>query len=409
RSRSLTDIHATSALAPSPLRHCAAFDEGGIPFAPVSARVGPVYEPSEAVPRPGMQSSQSFQYPTSTYPIQTPSTARQGYLQTPPTVTTRALHSPAITPVTSIMVTPASATTISPVSPIRTRFGFPMTQPPTSVVLGEGAQFARAPEVGVEEIVDDDDADIRTEIGSPEMNLEVTDEELRLPPIRTLPPLQTYGLGPDAMSVAEHTRRAMRGSGVGISRDVLLYGPAGVTPAPAELARNNVHDKLPPIPSSVPPRQATFFGVQSVPVADGSGRFATICAPPRAGVPVPVSSRPVYPPAGIAPLIAGHQGLPHGGLTAPIERGDEVNEWKETQRAKERADVVVKDGELSQAEKIEMEKRVCEWEFKTVCGLRAYTCGIALAFLPRGFVRLSKAEAECGLGAACMRSPGAIA
>ncbi|KAG8751362.1 hypothetical protein FRC12_012479 [Ceratobasidium sp. 428] len=408
RSRSLTDIHATSALAPSPLRHCAAFDEGGIPIAPVSARVGPVYEPSEAVPRPGMQSSQSFQYPTSTYPIQTPSTARQGYLQTPPTVTTRALHSPAITPVTSIMVTPASATTISPVSPIRTRFGFPMTQPPTSVVLGEGPQFARAPEVGVEDIVDDD-ADIRTEIGSPEMNLEVAEDELRLPPIRTLPPIQTYGMGPDAMSVAEQTRRAMRGSGAGISRDVLLYGPAGVTPAPAELARNNVHDKLPPIPSSVPPRQATFFGVQSVPVADGSGRFATICAPPRAGVPVPVSSRPVYPPAGIAPLIAGHQGLPHGGLTAPIERGDEVNEWKETQRAKERADVVVKDGELSQAEKIEMEKRVCEWEFKTVCGLRAYTCGIAPAFLPRAFVRLSKAEAECRPGAACMRSPGAIA
>ncbi|KAG8785760.1 hypothetical protein FRC12_017208 [Ceratobasidium sp. 428] len=100
------------------------------------------------------------------------------------------------------------------------------------------------------------------------MNLEAPEGELRLPPIRTLLPVQTYGMGPDAMSVAEQTRRAMRGSGAGISRDVLLYGPAGVTPAPAELARNNVHDKLPPIPPSVPPRRATFFAVQSVPFAD---------------------------------------------------------------------------------------------------------------------------------------------
>ncbi|KAG8790711.1 hypothetical protein FRC12_011216 [Ceratobasidium sp. 428] len=45
RSRSLTDIHATCALAPSPLRHCAAFDEGGmpVPVAPASAHVGPLY------------------------------------------------------------------------------------------------------------------------------------------------------------------------------------------------------------------------------------------------------------------------------------------------------------------------------------------------------------------------------
>ncbi|KAG8724501.1 hypothetical protein FRC09_017934 [Ceratobasidium sp. 395] len=96
-------------------RATAAFDEGG---APVSARVGLAYEPSEAVPRPGMQPSQPFQRPTSTYSIQTPSTTRQGNLPTPPTVTTRALHSPAITPITSIMVTPASVTMIPPVSPI---------------------------------------------------------------------------------------------------------------------------------------------------------------------------------------------------------------------------------------------------------------------------------------------------
>ncbi|KAG9113679.1 hypothetical protein FRC07_007735, partial [Ceratobasidium sp. 392] len=405
RSRSLTDIHASSALAPSPLRNCAAFDEAGAPLPPVSARVGPVYESSEAVPRPGMQHTQSYPYVSATpYPIQTPATARQGYLQTPPTVTTRAFNSPVITPVTSIMVTPASATTISPVSPIRTRFGFPMTQMPTTVVPGERIIMARASEGGIEDDVED--ADIRTEVGSPEMNLDAREDELRLPPIRTLPPLPSYGPGPETMSVAEQTRIAMRGGGTGISRDVLLYGPAGVTPAPAELARNNVRDKLPPIPSHVPPRQATFFGVQSVPVADGSGRFATICAPPRAGVPVPVSSRPVYPPAGIAPLIAGHQGLPNGGLTAPIERGDELAEWKEQQRAKERADVVVKDGELSQAEKVEMEKRVCEWQL-AVCGLRAHTCGIARA-IPSGLALRSELEKDCMPGAACMRSLGAV-
>ncbi|KAG8790710.1 hypothetical protein FRC12_011215 [Ceratobasidium sp. 428] len=199
----------------------------------------------------------------------------------------------------------------------------------------------------------------------------------------------------------------MRGGSAGISRDVLLYGPEGLAPAAAKLARNNVHDKLPPIPSSVPPRQAMCFSVQSVPVAHGLGRFATICAPPRTGVPVPLSLHPMYLPAGIAPLIAGHQGLPHGGLTAPIKRGDKVNEWKEAQRAKEHADVVVKDRELSQAE--EMEEQVCEWESKTVCGLQAYICSIAPAFLPRGFVCLSKAEVECGLGAACMRSPSTVA
>ncbi|CCO33498.1 hypothetical protein BN14_07577 [Rhizoctonia solani AG-1 IB] len=140
-----------------------------------------------------------------------------------------------------------------------------------------------------------------------------------------------------------------------ISQDLLLYGPAGVTPAPAELQRNNVHDKLPPVPGFAPPRQATFFGIQNIPVADGNTRFATMCAP---GIrPIP-SSRPAYPPSGLAPLVAGHQGLPHGGLTAPIERGDQVTEWKERQRAKERADIVVKDGDLSPAERAEMEKRI---------------------------------------------------
>ncbi|KAG8762901.1 hypothetical protein FRC12_008800 [Ceratobasidium sp. 428] len=60
--------YPSTAIAPSPLRHCAAFGEGGIPVpvAPALARVGPVYEPSEAVPLPGMQTAHSFQNPTAT-------------------------------------------------------------------------------------------------------------------------------------------------------------------------------------------------------------------------------------------------------------------------------------------------------------------------------------------------------
>ncbi|KAG8706129.1 hypothetical protein FRC08_001264 [Ceratobasidium sp. 394] len=389
RSRSLTDIHSSSALAPSPLCNCAAYDEAGVPV-PVSARVGPVYEPLEAVPRPGMHTSQSMIYPTTTpYSIQTPSTARQGYLQTPLMITMHALHSPVVTPVTSIMVTPVSASTISLVSPIRARFGFPMTYALPIAVFGEGAGFARDPEMEVED--DIEDADVRTEVGLPEIGEE---EESRLPPIRTLPPIQSY-----SESVVEQTRRAMQGGGA-VLRDVVLYGPAGVTPAPAELTRNNVCNKLPPVPSHVPPHQATFFGIQSVPVADSSGRFATICVPPRAGVPIPVSTRPVYPPAGITPLIAGHQGLPHGGLTAPIKRGDEVAKWKEQQHTKERVHIVVKDGELSQAEKLEMENHVCEWEL--VRGWQVYTCGIARTVPARGLVLWGKAEMDCGPGAACV-------
>jgi hypothetical protein len=65
-----------------------------------------------------MKPTQTYQYPTHpalipTYMIQTPSTARQGYLHTPPTVTSRAIHSiyftPTTTPSAAIMITPASA------------------------------------------------------------------------------------------------------------------------------------------------------------------------------------------------------------------------------------------------------------------------------------------------------------
>ncbi|KAG8737037.1 hypothetical protein FRC12_017298 [Ceratobasidium sp. 428] len=165
-----------------------AFNEGEIPIAPVLACVRPVYVPSKAVPWLGMQPIQSLQYPTSTYPIQTPLTISQCYLQTPLATMTHALHLPAITPVTSIMVTPARATTILSISPIQTCFGFSMTQLPTSVVLGEGPQFARAPKVEMEETVDND-VDIRKGIWSPEMNLEAPEGKLRLPPICTLLPI----------------------------------------------------------------------------------------------------------------------------------------------------------------------------------------------------------------------------
>ncbi|KAG9081222.1 hypothetical protein FRC06_005709, partial [Ceratobasidium sp. 370] len=187
----------------------------------------------------------------------TPSTARQGYLQTPPTIMMCTLHWPIVTPITLIMVTPASASTISLVSPVHTRFGFPMTHTPPIAAFGEGARLARDPEAEMEE--DIEDADVQTEVGSPKMGRE--EEELWLPPIRMLLPIQSYGLE----LVANQTCWAMRG-GSEVSRDILLFGPAGVTPAPAELACNNMCDKLPPAPSHVPPCQATFFGVQSVPV-----------------------------------------------------------------------------------------------------------------------------------------------
>ncbi|KAG9098440.1 hypothetical protein FRC06_006384 [Ceratobasidium sp. 370] len=162
----------------------------------------------------------------------------------------------------------------------------------SSATFGEGSKLARDPEP---EMDDGEDADVRTEIGSPEMGIE--EEELKLPPIRTVLPIQPYG--PEAVSVGEQTGCVMRG-GTAVSRNVLLYGPVGVTLAPTELAHNNACDKFPPIPSYAPLCQATFFGVQSVPMADGSGQFATIC--------MWVSLHPFRldsstPPAGIAPLI----------------------------------------------------------------------------------------------------------
>ncbi|KAF8745681.1 hypothetical protein RHS02_01285, partial [Rhizoctonia solani] len=337
RTRSLTDINNSNVPTPSPLRQSAVSSVGA---------GQQLCESFESAHLPG-----TFNHPTQ--PIHTPSTIKPHVLRSILTTpSTRPSTPSSVTPTTihpsRILVAPASA--ISPISPVRERgfFGRPMTHGQSAIGEATSGVAARSYEGSNEG--DDDDA--RTEMGSPEEDMDHVGPggggptSIRLPPIQSLPPMATQPIYPGPTT---------------ISQELLLYGPAGVTPAPAELQRNNVHDKLPPVPAFGPSRQATFFGIQNVPVADGTTRFATMCAP---GVrPVP-SSRPVYPPAGLGPLVAGYQGLPHGGLTAPIERGDQFNEWKERQRAKERADIVVKDGDLTPVERAEMDKRISE--FKSV-------------------------------------------
>ncbi|KAG9099316.1 hypothetical protein FS749_001514 [Ceratobasidium sp. UAMH 11750] len=99
------------------------------------------------------------------------------------------------------MVTPASASIISPVSPTCARFGFPTTHAPPIAAFGEGTMLVRNPKMGMEEDVEN--SDVRTEVGSPELG---EMDELRLPAIQTLPLIQSYG-----ESTAEQTHRAMRG------------------------------------------------------------------------------------------------------------------------------------------------------------------------------------------------------
>ncbi|KAG9080009.1 hypothetical protein FRC06_007185, partial [Ceratobasidium sp. 370] len=339
-------LGTSGALAPLPLRNHSAYADADVPV-PLSARV------DQCMSLCG--TGYSGRYPTNlatpTCPsaIQTLSTACQGYLYTPPTITTRSLHTPSShlntamnTPTTAILVTPASA--ISPVSPIRSHFQLPMTHTPTGSA-GEGVRVARS-----KRKMECDQTRRTRAPGSARPSLgwmtTPSSASCRSAPC-PCPCLLVLLRGRPGVRCKATSRRMW-----------LLYGPAGVTLAPAELARDNACDKLPQVPSHVPPHQQTFYGIQSMrmPVMDVSGRFATICAPGMR--PVLVPSRPMYPLAGLAPLVAGHQGLPHGGLTAPIERGDEVQEWKDLQCAKERADVVVKDGELTAAERIEMEQRV---------------------------------------------------
>ncbi|QRV73904.1 hypothetical protein RhiJN_01918 [Ceratobasidium sp. AG-Ba] len=162
------------------------------------------------------------------------------------------------------MVTPASA--IPPISPIQTRFMVPVTHSPTTP--GE----AREQEMG------GDDDDTKTEIGSPKTEL-ADESHVTLPPIRTLPPpIVTRDYIQPTIS-----RDALQTSAV--PRGISLYGPIGVTPAPAELARALPQDKTPILATQIPGRQPTFFGIQNMPVADGSGRFATMCAPPTPSSP----------------------------------------------------------------------------------------------------------------------------
>ncbi|CUA67790.1 hypothetical protein RSOLAG22IIIB_03219 [Rhizoctonia solani] len=214
-------------------------------------------------------------YPYPNQPVQTPSTIKPHVLRSIMTTPSSGSSTPAsVTSTTThpsgILVTPASA--ISAISPVRERgfFGRPMTHGQSAFAEATTGTAARSHEG------EDDDA--KTEIGSPEEDMD--HEELggggglgiRLPPIQTLPPMAPIYTVPTT-----------------ISQDVLLYGPAGITPSPTELQ----HHKLPPVPAFAPPRLATFFGIQNISVTDGNTRFVTMCAP---GVcPVSASSRPAYP------------------------------------------------------------------------------------------------------------------
>lgn len=188
--------------------------------------------------------------------------------------------------------------------------------------------------------------DARAEVGSPEMGATEEDShnarsisDVRLPPVRSFMPPAAF---PPSGAAAQQTRRAMRSSAV--SQDVLLGGPTGVTAAPADFARNNACDKLPPIPSMIPPRRATFFSIQNLPVADGSGLCATMCAPDQRPMPAPrVSSRRNH--------TANCQ--PHWLIAPPRSSGDGMNEWKETQRAANAWTLSRKVGELTVAERLE--------------------------------------------------------
>ncbi|KAG9097203.1 hypothetical protein FS749_006844 [Ceratobasidium sp. UAMH 11750] len=102
-------------------------------------------------------------------------------------ITTGVLHSPVVTSVTLVMVTPTNASTILPVSPIHTCFGFLITHAPPTAAFGEGARLASDPKIQMEE--DIEHADIGTEVGPPQFGEE---EELRLPSIQTLPPIEPY-------------------------------------------------------------------------------------------------------------------------------------------------------------------------------------------------------------------------
>ncbi|KAF8594495.1 hypothetical protein BDV93DRAFT_165840 [Ceratobasidium sp. AG-I] len=176
------------------------------------------------------------------------------------------------TPTTLIKITPISA--ISPISPVNARFRLPMTHGQDTFGEGTGAE-ARVvvPESkerrtmegwrvegswgqggsGILGIEAEEDA--RTEIWSPKMAMGEGDvygvhsmSDLRLPPARSfLPSAPVY---PPSGAAVQQIHRAMRVGAA--SQDVLLYGPAGVTPAPAELARHSACDKLPPIPNVIP-------------------------------------------------------------------------------------------------------------------------------------------------------------
>ncbi|GAB1528552.1 hypothetical protein RhiTH_011746 [Rhizoctonia solani] len=88
-----------------------------------------------------------------------------------------------------------------------------------------------------------------------------------------------------------------------------------------------------------------------------------MCTPGVCLIPA-TSTHLAYPPAGLASLVASHQGLPHGGLTAPIKCRDKVTNWKVRQRSKERANIAIKDRDLGAEERAEMEKKIFLMQFQ---------------------------------------------
>ncbi|QRV89366.1 hypothetical protein RhiJN_17384 [Ceratobasidium sp. AG-Ba] len=107
--------------------------------------------------------------------------------------------------------------------------------------------------------------------------------------------------------------------------------PVSLPPPPSSLAPWP-KTKSPSSPTESPDDKSRSLGSRT---CLSLTRFATMYAPSCHVA--PISARSVYPPASVA-------------LTAPIDKEDEAAEWKEMQGVKGRADIVVKDGELSVAD-----------------------------------------------------------
>ncbi|CAE6457067.1 unnamed protein product, partial [Rhizoctonia solani] len=270
RTHSLTDIHA-----PSPFRQSATLG---------NASAGQqVYKSLESAHLPGT-------YPYPNQPVQTPSTIKPHVLRSiMATLSSRSSTPASVTPTTihpsRILVTPASA--IAPIS----LFAFGDATCGTAARSHEG---------------EDDDA--KTEIGSPEEDMDHGGPGgggglgIRLPPIQTLPPMAPISplfqprFPKASCSFASNEQLELHAHSLGgphlavlsslldglavLDQRVPLQHYVGssaisvrrIRAALAKLQRNNDHDKLPPVPAFAPPCQATFFGIQNITVADGNTR-----------------------------------------------------------------------------------------------------------------------------------------